>query len=119
MPSFVHRFSAQEAHHEHSVFHDKHPAQAVLTAWVHPELVTEQFESAMRDLREYAETCYSEKSSNVLHYPPLSEQGRAALRLPLIARFRPHTTRTMALDSVRFLGKKIRERYLRPAAEAV
>jgi hypothetical protein len=118
MPAFVHRFSAQDAHHEHTVFSDKHPAQALLTAWVHPELVVEQFESALRDLREYVETCYSEKSANVLHYPPLSEQGRAALKLPLIVRFRPHTSRSLALESVRFLAKKIRERYLRKA-EAV
>lgn len=100
------------------VFEEKHPAQAILTAWVHPDLVTEHFESAISKLRDYVETCYTEKSSSVLHYPPLSEQGRAALKMPLIARFRPHATRAAALESIRFLGKKIRERYLETAAEA-
>ncbi len=119
MPPLVHRFLGHESYHEHTIHHEKRPAQILITAWVNSDVAPEEIDTALSRLRKYVETCYMETSGSVLHFPPLGEQGHAALKLPLIARLRPQTSRSLTLDSVRYLSKKIHDRYAQTAAESV
>jgi hypothetical protein len=113
------RFNNQDLFHEHSVYSEGRPNTIHLTVWVHPEARPTQLSIALRDLSEHVDAYYNENAASVFHFPPLSEQERRSVPLPLIARLRPGMTKALALACIRKARAQIRKRYAVPEREGV